>query len=86
MKSKRAVALHYEKQTDAAPRVVAKGADAVAEAILASARQHDVPILQNEALIQSLMALQLDAVIPEDLYEVVAAILAFIYKQKSEHE
>jgi len=83
MQSKRAIALRYEKQTDAAPRIVAKGAGAVADAIIATASQHEVPVLENLPLVDALMTLQLDAVIPEDLFEAVAAILAFVYRKNA---
>jgi flagellar biosynthesis protein len=80
VKPKRAVALKYEKQSDLAPRVVAKGAGDVAEAILRRAQESHVEIYEDEALTTALMALELDSVIPEELYAVVAEVLAFVYK------
>lgn len=82
MESKRAVALRYEKQNDAAPRVVAKGSGAVADAIIRLAGQSDVTIHRDPALAESLMALELDSVIPEDLYTAVAEVLAYVYQRK----
>lgn len=80
MKAKRAVALSYEKQSELAPRVVAKGAGEVAEAIIRRAREGGVTVYKDETLTTALMALELDAVIPEELYAVVAEVLAFVYK------
>lgn len=83
MPSKKVIALRYEKQRDAAPRIVARGAGDVAEAILRSASQHDVPIVQNEPLVGALLNLEIGSVIPEDLYTAVAEVLAYVYRYKS---
>lgn len=80
MKAKKAVALKYEQQSDVAPRVVAKGAGEVAQAMIRLAREGNVQVLEDEVLTSALMALELDAVIPEELYAVVAEVLAFVYK------
>lgn len=81
---KRAVALRYEKDRDAAPRVVAKGAGDVAEAILRAAEQGRVTIHESEPLVTALYQLETDRVIPEELYMVVAEVLAFVYRNQSE--
>jgi flagellar biosynthesis protein len=83
MNTKKAVALRYEAQQDAAPRVVAKGAGDVATAIINKAKESGVPTQSNDALVQALMNLELDSVIPEELYAVVAEVLAFVYQGKS---
>lgn len=73
-----AVALKYEKSF--APRVVASGKGAVGEAIIAKAREHDIPIQQNPSLAEALASLEVDQEIPEALYKAVAQVLAFILK------
>jgi flagellar biosynthesis protein len=83
VKPKRAVALQYEQQKDLAPRVVAKGAGEVAEAILRLARQADVTVHQDEDLVNALMKLELDSVIPEELFAVVAEVLAVVYQRRN---
>jgi flagellar biosynthesis protein len=83
VKQKRVVALQYEQQKDLAPRVVAKGAGEVAEAILRLARQADVSVHQDEELVNALMKLELGSVIPEELYAVVAEVLAVVYQQRN---
>jgi flagellar biosynthesis protein len=83
VKLKRVVALQYEQQKDLAPRVVAKGAGEVAEAILRLARQADVSVHQDEELVNALMKLELGAVIPEELYAVVAEVLAVVYQKRN---
>ncbi|WP_290585216.1 EscU/YscU/HrcU family type III secretion system export apparatus switch protein [Alicyclobacillus sp.] len=80
MERRRAVALRYRRSVDAAPRVVAKGSGAVAEAILRRAGEANVPVHRDPALAAALMALEVDAVIPQELYEVVAQVLAAIHQ------
>jgi len=81
MKKKRAVALRY-RSSEAAPRIVAKGADRIAEMILQIAREHGIHIENDPLLAQTLMGFEVGDYIPEEIYEVVAQILAFVYKLK----
>jgi flagellar biosynthesis protein len=73
-----AVALQYQRPR--APRVVASGRGAVGDAIIAKAKEHDIPIQQNPALAEALATIELDQEIPEALYKAVAEVLAFILK------
>ncbi len=82
-KDKKAIALKYERGKDVAPKVTAKGRGAVAEKILALAREHGVPIEKDTTLLQALYRLDLNEEIPEELYQVVAEILAFIYRMNA---
>ncbi len=82
MQTKKAVALKYRGQVDAAPRVVAQGAGIIADAIVRRAREHDVPVHEDDELSSALMSVPLGSVIPEELYSVVAEVLAFVYKNK----
>lgn len=79
-KPKQAVALKYKRGVDPAPKLVAKGRGAVAEKILELARKHNVPIQQDQALVNALYVLDLNESIPEDLYKAVAEVLAFVYR------
>jgi len=75
-----AVALKYD-ETKAAPVVVAKGMDNVAQQIKKVARENNVHIVQNPPLARSLYnEVELDRPIPEVLFEAVAEILAYVYK------
>ena len=76
---KKAVALRYQ-QEDVAPRIMAKGAGRLAELILRLARENNIHIEENRALSEALMQFDAGDYIPEELYEVVAEILAFVYK------
>lgn len=79
-KKPRAVALKYEKEKDAAPRVVAKGRGTVAQKIIETARAHHVPLVEDRNLVQVLEALDLETEIPVELYRAVAEVLALIYR------
>lgn len=74
-----AVALRYEEKEMSAPKIVAKGADAVAGRIKDIARKHGIPIVEDKPLARILYKIELGADIPEDLYKAVARILAYIY-------
>lgn len=77
---KKAVALKYERLKDRAPRVTAKGARKIAERIIELAREKGIPITEDPDLVCALMKLDLQEQIPEELYKVVAEILAFAYR------
>lgn len=79
-KKPKAVALKYEKEKDAAPRIVAKGRGFVAQKIIETARAHGVPLYEDKNLVQVLEALDLETEIPAELYRAVAEVLAFIYR------
>ncbi len=75
-----AVAIAYDRDNDAAPRVVAKGADFVAARIRQRATDHGVPIVENAVLARTLHAsCELDDLVPPRLYAAVAQLLAFVY-------
>jgi flagellar biosynthesis protein len=77
---KKAAALKYDSKTDNAPRIVASGEGTIAENILAAAREHDIPIEENQDIIDILVKLNIGEEIPEELYQAVAEILSFIYQ------
>lgn len=79
-KQKKAVALKYELEKTQAPKVTAKGTNAVAEKIIALAREHGVPVKDDPDLVEVLSRLDIDKEIPPDLYVVVAELLAFVYR------
>ncbi|MGD2187197.1 MAG: EscU/YscU/HrcU family type III secretion system export apparatus switch protein [Desulfobacterales bacterium] len=81
MKEKsKAVALKYNKDKDAAPKITAKGRGFIAEKIVETARAHDVPLHEDKNLVQVIEALDLETEIPPELYRAVAEVLAFIYR------
>lgn len=74
-----AVALAY-RQTDTAPRVVAKGKGLIAEEIIARAREHGVYVHESPELVALLTQVDLDEHIPPQLYLAVAELLAWLYR------
>jgi flagellar biosynthetic protein FlhB len=82
-----AVALGFDFGTMEAPKVVAKGRNLLAEEIKAQARWAGVPIIENPPLARSLYrSVEVGQSIPVDLYAAVAAILAWLYRQRLETE
>lgn len=76
---RKAVALKYSAESDAAPRIVAKGDRLLAERIIAIATENNVPIHEDPDLVSLLAVLDIDREIPEALYRAVAEVLAFVY-------
>jgi flagellar biosynthesis protein len=79
-----ATALLYEPGQTEAPRVVATGKGQLAERIIALARAHDIPLVNDPALAQTLARLELNTEIPPELYLAVAQILAYVYRLDSQ--
>lgn len=77
---KKSVALSYEPEKDIAPKIVAKGKGYIAEKIIEVAKQNGIPLYEDKTLVNLLMYVDLDDIIPTQLYKVVAEVLAFIYK------
>lgn len=78
--NRKAIALKYEPEEHQAPVVVAKGKGLLAERIMEMAREAGVPLREDPQLAEYLSALDLYQEIPPQLYEVVAEILAFVYR------
>jgi flagellar biosynthetic protein FlhB len=75
-----AVAIAYDRTTDRAPRVVAKGADFLAASIRERARSCGVVVVENPTLARALhSSCEVDDVVPPRLYAAVARLLAFVY-------
>ncbi len=82
-----AVALGFDFKTMETPRVLAKGRNLLAEEIKAEARLAGVPIIENPPVAQSIYrSVEVGQPIPVDLYAAVAAILAYLYRQRVEAE
>lgn len=80
VKRKQAVALRYQSGSMEAPAVIAKGKGYVAENILKTAMENRIPIQEDPSLVEVLGKLDLQQQIPPELYQVVAEILAFVYR------
>ncbi len=79
-----AIALAYDRTMEA-PRVLAKGKNLVAAKIIALARKHKIPIVQNPPLARALYdQVELEEYIPASLYRAVAKVLAYLYRQRNQ--
>jgi len=78
-----AVAVQYDRETMAAPKVIAKGSDAIARRIVEKAREHDIHVVENKPLARALFAaVDVGREIPIELYYAVAEILAYVNRLK----
>ncbi len=78
-KIQKATALKYNPKIDAAPTVSAYGSGQIAKNIIQIALENDIPIKQDEDLINMLTQIEVNQAIPEELYKAVAEIFSFIY-------
>jgi flagellar biosynthetic protein FlhB len=77
------VALRYDRSRDAAPTVVAKGADEIALRIREIARENGVPLMEDPPLARALFrAVKIGQAIPENFYQAVATVLSHVYRLK----
>ncbi len=76
---KKAVALMYDRKRDDAPRIVASGHGGIAEQILSLAREANIPMHSDKALVDTLLKFEINTEIPPELYKAVAEVLALIY-------
>jgi flagellar biosynthesis protein len=79
----KAVAIHYTEELPA-PIVLASGRGQVAEAIVRIARESGVTLVADPVLADALIPLEINSLIPESLYEVIAALLVFVRGLKAE--
>jgi flagellar biosynthesis protein FlhB len=75
-----AVALRYDRERHAAPRVVAKGVDSLAARIREVAEANRVPLVANPPLARALYRVEIDADIPPEHYQAVAEIIAYVWR------
>ncbi len=80
-----AVALRYEQVTMAAPIVVAKGYDLVAQSIKGIAAEHDVPQVENVELARALArGVRIGQEVPVEFYQAVAEVLSVVYRLQAQ--
>ena len=73
-----AIAIRYEYNTMDAPVVVGKGANLIAQKIKEIAKKHKIPMVENKPLAHSLYEVEVNDVIPPELYMAVAKIIVHI--------
>ena len=77
--AREAIALAYG-QTDAAPRVIAKGKGLVAQQIISKAKEHGVYVHESPELVALLTQVNFDEHIPPQLYMAIADLVAWLYR------
>lgn len=75
-----AVALRYDRNREAAPRLLAKGRGAVAEQIIKVAREQGIPVRHDPDLLELLAQVDLEGLVPPEAYRAVAELFAFLYR------
>jgi flagellar biosynthetic protein FlhB len=81
-----AIALMFDRETMFAPKVVARGADHMAQQIKKIAREAGVPCVENVPLARALYkALKIGQFIPREMYNAVAEVLAYVYRLKGKY-
>jgi flagellar biosynthesis protein len=79
-KSNKAIALRYDQSKESAPKVTASGRGYVAENIIQKAKENEVPIQEDPSLVELLAELDINQSIPDELYQAVAEVFAFLYQ------
>ncbi len=79
-RAKKAAALKYDANKHSAPQVVGVGEGFVAEKMLETAKESQIPVVEDITLTNALLELNIGDEIPEELYFVIAQVLAFITK------
>lgn len=78
------VAIKYDNGNMDAPKVVAKGADYLAQKIRKVASESGVPLVENVPLARTLYkTVKIGSFVPRALYQAVAEVLAYVYKLKN---
>ena len=79
-----AIALSYDDKKHSAPVILAKGKDFIAKKIREKAAEYHIEIVENKPLAQYLYFFcEVGDEVPEDMYQAVAEILAYVYKLKN---
>ena len=77
-KTDKAVALSYDP-SESVPKVIAKGEGLIARNIIEKGKEEDIVIYEDKNLVDSLIGLDINETIPEELYEAVAEIIFYVY-------
>ncbi|MBV5318092.1 MAG: EscU/YscU/HrcU family type III secretion system export apparatus switch protein [Desulfobulbaceae bacterium] len=83
---KKAVALLYDANKTAAPKIVASGSNLIADKIIALAIEAGVHIKEDRDLVELLAKVPVGEEIPAELYQTIAEVLAFVYSVNSKYK
>ena len=84
----KAIAILYDENDSAAPKVIASGKGIIAEKIIATAKEAGIHIQEDANLVELLSKVPIGEQIPTELYQTVAEVLAFVYQinEKFKHK
>ncbi len=82
----KAVAILYDDDKGAAPKIVAGGQGVIADKIIETAREAGIHIQEDPALVELLSKVPIGDEIPVELYQTVAEVLAFVYKVNQKYQ
>ncbi len=78
-----ACALKYNAEEMSSPMLIAKGTELIAKKIIDIAKEHNVPVIENAPVARALFKMvELNHMIPPELYKAIAEILIFVYNMK----
>jgi len=77
-KMRKAAALKYDNNSYEAPIVTAAGMGCVADKIIEAAHENNVPIIEDEQLVEMMNKVDVGESIPFELYDVVAKVIAYV--------
>jgi flagellar biosynthesis protein len=80
---KTAIAVHYDKERDTAPKIVAKGKGSIADKIIELAKKNEIPLYEDRDLIEVLSKLDLGQEIPAEMYKLIAEVLVYVYRSNN---
>ena len=81
-----ALAVKFDAKEMIAPKLLAKGSGFIAERIKEIAREHNVPIVEDRPLAQTMFKMvEVGDLIPVELYRAVAEVLAYVYRLKGQY-
>ncbi|MCE3040146.1 EscU/YscU/HrcU family type III secretion system export apparatus switch protein [Helicobacter anatolicus] len=75
---KKAAALAYNTLQDSAPRVIASGKGVIAQQIIQKAKEYNLPLFSNTALVESLINIDINSEIPVELYNGVIEVFIWL--------
>ena len=82
----KAVALKYKAYEDLAPKVVAKGKGEIANKIIEKAKKFNIPLFQNEELVNMLLNIEVNEEIPPNMYDLVIEVFKWLYELERKAE
>lgn len=74
----KAAALSYDQKKDSAPKIIASGNGIIAQAIIQKAQEFDIPLFSNASLVDSLLNIEVDTQIPQELYDGVVEVFIWL--------